>query len=104
MGYSFGNEIVRLAQVMPGRNTGTDTILFIRKGEIPNERCKYVSYSRIVCNERPQKEEVNPKKLTFGGSNLQIDMDFGTPTASLLTINLLINSIISTPGAKFLGL
>ena len=31
-------------------------------------------------------------------------MEFGTPTESLLTINLLINSIISTPGAKFLGL
>ena len=29
-------------------------------------------------------------------------MDFGTPTASLLTIKLLINTIISTPGAKFL--
>ena len=36
--------------------------------------------------------------------NLQIDMDFGTPTESLLTIKLLLNSIISTTDAKFLGL
>ena len=31
-------------------------------------------------------------------------MDFGTPTASLLTIKLLINCIISTPGANILVL
>ena len=88
---------------MPGRNTGTDKIFFINKGEIPNERWKYVSYSRIVFNERPQKEEVNQTRLKFGGNNLQIDMDFGTQTASLLMIKILLNSIISTPGAEFLG-
>ena len=31
-------------------------------------------------------------------------MDCGTPTANLLTIKLLLNSVVSTPGAKFLGL
>ena len=36
-GYSFGNEIRRLAQGMTGRNTGTDTIFFIHKGEIQNK-------------------------------------------------------------------
>ena len=89
---------------MPDRNTGTDTIFFIHKGEIPNEQWKDVSYSRIVCNERPQKEEVNQTRLIFGGGNLQTDMDCGTPTASMLTSKILINIIISTPGAKFLGL
>ena len=43
-------------------------------------------------------------RLTFGGENLQIDMDCGTPTASMLTIKLLIKIIISTTGAKFLVL
>ena len=104
MGYSFGNKIGRLAQVMPGCNTGTDTIFFIQKGDIPNERWKDVSYSRIVCNKHPKKEEFNRTRLTFLGGNLQIDMDCGTPTASLLTINLLLNSIISTSGEKFLVL
>ena len=89
---------------MPGRNTGTGTIFFIFKGEIPNERWKDVSYIRIVCNECPQKEEINWTRLTFGGRNLQIDMDCGTPTEILLTIKLLINSIISTPGENFLWL
>ena len=32
-GYSFGNEIGRLAQGMPGRNTGTATIKCIGKSD-----------------------------------------------------------------------
>ena len=103
-GYSFGNDIGRLAKGMTDQNNGTDTIFLIRKSEIPNERWKDVSYSRIVCNERPQKEEFNRTRLTFGGGNLQIDIDCGTSKASLLTIKILLNSIISTPGANFLGL
>ena len=103
-GFSFGNEIGRLAQGMPGRNTGTNTIFFIHKKEVPDNRWKDVAYSRIVCNVRPHKEEVNRTRLTFGGSNLEVDMDCVTPTANLLTIKFLFNSVISTPGEKFLGL
>jgi len=102
--HSFGNEIGRLAQGMPGRNTGTDTLFFIHKHEIPPDRWKDVTNGRIVCNERPQKEEVNRTRLTVDGSRINIDMDCGTPTASLLAVKLLLNSVISTPGAKFLGL
>ena len=53
--YSFGNEIGRLAQGMPGRNHGTNTIFFIDKSTIPAEKWKDVAYSRIVCNVRPKK-------------------------------------------------
>ena len=103
-GYSFGDYIGRLAQGIPVQNTATNTIFFIHKGETPNELWKDVSYSRIDCNELPQKEEVNQTRLTFGGDNLRIDTDCRTPTASLLRINLMLNSIILTPGEKFLGL
>ena len=37
-GYSFGNEIGRLAQGMPGRNNGTNTIFFVDKCEVPADR------------------------------------------------------------------
>ena len=103
-GHSFGNEVGRLAQGMPGRNTGTNTIEFIHKSEIPPDRWKDVAYSRIVCNVRPQKEEVNRTRLTFGGNNLSVPTDGGTPTADLLTVKLLLNSVISTAGAKFMTL
>jgi len=103
-GFSFGNEIGRLAQGMPGRNTGTNTIFFIHKSEIPPDRWRDVTNGRIVCNERPQKAEVNRTRLTVDGSRINIDVDCGTPTASLLTFKLLLNSVLSTPGAKFMGL
>ena len=90
----------RLAQGMPGRNSGTNTIYFINKAQIPTDKWKDVAYSRIVCNVRPQKEETNRTRLTFGGNNLSVDMDCGTPTADLLTVKLLLNSVISTPNAK----
>ena len=77
---------------MPGRNEGTNTLTSIDKKEIPNERWKDVAHSRIVCNVRPQKEEVNRMRLTYGDQNLDVPVDRGTPIASLLTIKLLLNS------------
>ena len=74
-GHSFGNEIGRLAQGMPGRNIGTNTIYFIDRHEIPNERWKDITSDRIVCNVRPQKEEVFRTRLTVDGSRTNIDMD-----------------------------
>ena len=38
--YSFGNEIGCLAQGMPGRNNGTDTIHCINKNEVPDTKWK----------------------------------------------------------------
>ena len=89
---------------MPGRNEGTNTLSFIDKKDIPSTRWNDVAHSRIVCNVRLQNEEVNRTRLTFGGQNLDVPMDCGTPTASLLTIKLLLNSVISTPGARFMTL
>ncbi len=37
-----------------------------------------------------------------GGDRVHYPGDAGTPTADLLTIKLLLNSIISTPNAKFM--
>ena len=54
---------------------------------------------------RPQKAEINRTILAFVGSNnLLVPMDCRTPTADLLTVKLLLNSVISTPGAKFMTL
>ena len=63
-----------------------------------------MTYARIVCNLRPQKAETNRTRITMGGDTINVPMDCGTPTANLLTVKLLLNSIVSTPGTKFLGL
>ena len=39
--------------------------------------------------------------MVAGGDRVHYPGDAGTPTADLLTVKLLINSVISTPGAKF---
>ena len=63
-----------------------------------------MAYSRIVCNFRPQKEETNRTSLAFGRNTISVDMDCGTPIAEVLTVKLLLNSVISTPNAKFMTL
>jgi hypothetical protein len=37
----------------------------------------------------------------MGGNLINYPDDVGTPTANLLLIKILLNSVISTPGAKF---
>ena len=53
--HSYRNEIGRLAQGMPGRNTGTNTIFFIAKHQVPKERAKDVTYGVITTLIRPEK-------------------------------------------------
>ena len=102
--YSYGNEVGRLAQGMKGRVEGTNTIFFIHKHEIPKDRRKDCTYGKINCNVRPQKEEKNRTRLTIGGDRINYEGDCGTATADLLTTKLLLNSVISTEGARFMTL
>ena len=101
---SYGNEIGRLFQGMPGRVDGTDTAFFIHASDIPNDRWQDVTYGRIVTAYRPEKAEPNRTRLTIGGDRINYPDEVGTPTADLLTVKHLFNSVISTPGAKFMTL
>jgi hypothetical protein len=47
--HSYGNKIGRLTQGMPGRNTSTKTIIFIKKDQVPKARAKDVTYGLIIC-------------------------------------------------------
>ena len=49
-GKSSENDIGRLAQGMPGRVEGTNTVFFIAKNEIPRERAKDVTYGKFVVD------------------------------------------------------
>ena len=44
-------------------------------------------------NEGLQKAEIIRTRLTYGKSNLKIDMDLETPPSSLLTVKILFNSV-----------
>jgi hypothetical protein len=88
---------------MPGRNKGMNTIFFVRRDQVPRNRIKDTTYGLITCLISPEKiDEPNRTRLVAGGDRVHYPGDAGTPTADLLTVKLLINSIISTPGAKFM--
>jgi hypothetical protein len=53
--HSYGNEIGCLAQGMPGHNTGTNTIFFTKKDQVPKDRAKDVTYGLIAVLIRPKK-------------------------------------------------
>ena len=40
----------------------------------------------------------------MGGKKIKIPIDCGTPTSDLFTVKLLLNSVVSTNGAKFFTL
>jgi hypothetical protein len=94
---SFGKEIRRLA-------TTTETIFFISKTDIPQDRKGDETYGRIVCVYREGKKDKYRTRITIGGNLINFPGDCGTPTADLLTVKLLFNSIISTPNAKFMSI
>jgi hypothetical protein len=100
--YSYGNKIGRLAQRMPGQNTGMNTIHLLPQDNVPREQSKDVTYSLITCFIRPEKiDKPNRTRLVAGGDRVHYPGNAGTPTANLITVKLLINSIILTTGAKF---
>jgi hypothetical protein len=99
---SYGNKLGWLAQGMLGQVTGTDTVFFIPKNKVPRAREKDVTYGLITCLIRPEKtDESNRTRLVAEGNRVHYPFDAGTPTSDLLTVKLLINSVISTPGARF---
>ena len=87
---------------MPGQNECTNTMSFIRRDQVPWDRVKDFTYGLITTLIRLEKEEIYRTRLVAGGDRVNYPGDAGTPTADLLTIKLLLNSIISTPGAKFM--
>ena len=99
---SYRKELGHLAQGIPGQAEGTNTIYFIDKANIPVERWKDVTYGRVVVAYRPEKSDPYQTRLAVGGNLISYPGDCGTPTVDLLTVKLLLNSIISTVGAKFM--
>ena len=65
---------------------GTNTMTFIHKHEIPQERHKDVTYICFVCSVQTEKKEPNRTCATIGGNLINDPDDVGTPTTDLLLI------------------
>jgi hypothetical protein len=59
--------------------------------------------ARAGLGLREFNNKADPKRvrLTVGGNLLHYPIKVSTPTADLSTVKLLLNSVISTPGARF---
>ena len=99
---SLSNELGRVMQGIGNRITGTDTMEFVKKHEIPTH--KKITYANFVCDYRPLKAEKHRVRMTIGGDKLEYENDTTSPAASLLETKLLLNSVISDAkdGARFL--
>jgi hypothetical protein len=96
------NEFGRLAQGVGGRIEGSNTIYFIPRLEVSPS--KTVTYGRFVVDVSPNKEEIHRLRLTVGGNLIRYDGDVSSRSADLTTSKCLWNSVISTPGAKYMCL
>ncbi len=56
---SAANEFGRLPQDVRNRISGTDTICFVCKADIPRECWKDITYAKFVCKEKPNKKEIH---------------------------------------------
>ena len=65
---------------------------------------KDVTYGKFECTVRPQKDEPNRTRFTLGGNRINYAGEVGTPTAEMLLVKILLNSVVSTPGGKFMCL
>ena len=96
---SFANELVKLAQ---GISTvkGTNTGIFISKTQVPKD--KKVTYGKIVCELKLEKEEKERTILTVDGNLLNLTGNLSAPTAYITTEKCVYNSVVLTPGERFL--
>eukprot|EP00804_Cyclotella_cryptica_P015310 CCRYP_005417-RA/>CCRYP_005417-RA protein AED:0.07 eAED:0.07 QI:0/-1/0/1/-1/1/1/0/1190 len=104
---AFGKEFGNLAQGdKKTGEKGTNTMFVMTHSQVKNiPRDRTVTYGRVVVDYRPQKDDPNRVRITAGG-NLIKDYpgELTTRTADLTTSKILWNSVLSTTGAKFMGL
>ncbi len=100
--HSAANEFGCLANGIGGRYKGTNTIFFIDKSKVLYNRMKDIMYISFRCDYKPNKEEKWITRLTMGGESINYPDGCGTPTADMLLFKILLNSIVSTKGAKCL--
>ena len=102
--HSSANEFGRLAQGVGTRINGTNTIFFIGKHEVPADRRRDITYGKFVCEYKPNKTEKERTRFTVGGDKINYPGDCATPTGDLTLFKTMLNSVVSTPGARFMTL
>jgi hypothetical protein len=95
----FGNECGRLIQGIRDI-PGTDTCFFTTLKNIPEDR--KITYVKIVCDNKPHKQEKERTRLTLGGDRIDYSGGVATSTADITTFKILMNSTLSTEDAAMM--
>ena len=61
-----------------------------------------MTYGQFICNVRPEKKERHRTRFEVGGDSINYPGEVATPPAKVIVAKLLFNSVVSTPGAKFM--
>ena len=83
------------------RVEGTNTFFVINFEEIQKYRLNKICYTSVVCEVRSRKKDPNQTRITICGTNVCYPGDVGTNTYSLELFKLIINSVLSRAGAKY---
>ena len=83
------------------RIEGTNTLFVITFEDIPKYRLNEICYTSVVCEVRHGENNPNRMRITICGTNVCYPGDVGTNTASLEIFELMINSVLSREGAKY---
>jgi hypothetical protein len=83
----FGNEAVRLFQVIPDIQ-GTNTCFFVELKNIPKDI--QITHGNSVCDYRPHKKQKERVRLTVSGGRLD-NSDVANSTADITTFKNLID-------------
>ena len=79
----------------------TNTLYVLKFEDIPEYWLNEICYTSVVCEVRPGKRYPSQTRITICGTNFCYPGDVGTNTASLELFKLIINSILSRTGAKY---
>ena len=100
---SAANESGRLAQGLSDNCVEpTNTIFFIPRSKVPKH--KRPTYTCFVCSYHPPKAEPYRTRITVGGNLIDYPGNLSMKIADMTTFKILVNSTLSTPGARWLGL
>jgi hypothetical protein len=105
---SYANELGWLCQGIgtgPSPNTkrvaGTNTFFLIGYHNIECHKQKEICHTMVVCKVRPEIDDPDCTRIMIGGNPICFWGNVGTNTASLKLVKLLLNSVLSCPGARF---
>ena len=80
---------------------GKITFYVIKFEDISKYCLNKICYTSVICEVRPGKKYPNQTRIKICGTNVYYPEDVGTNTDSLELFKLMINSILSGSGAKF---